>query len=246
MSVDTPDYQRGVVAAQKLLATVPAGTDLVTVGVPPNTETLVVVGGDPTSMATAMCFDTANGMQYVGRRVQSPGLDPVNFTWFFDVSAAVSQQASVALGGEPTAAWTVYSDTGTHIVVDVGRATDISGAQYVVPTAPSRFSGDHPPVELLAASSIFTGNTSFIAAPAAGERLRLFHLSAGIYGGSGACNIVESVTGTVVAWVGGGAPLDLPFTPSGLPLTAENGLFTNQAQGNTSWYINAVYTVETV
>lgn len=246
MSVDTPDYQRGVVAAQKLLATVPAGTDLVTVGVPPNTETLVVVGGDPTSMATAMCFDTANGVQYVGRRIQSPGLDPVNFTWFFDVSAAVNQQASVGLGGEPTAAWTVYSDAGTHVVVDVGRATDISGAQYVVPTAPSRFSGDHPPVELLRASIGVNVTSAILPAVAVNERYRLF--SAQVVSATGSVSgLLLPTDGSAAVCRGGqSSPGYMSFAPSGLALPAAAGLNLVLDIGSGYLYGTVVYTLEAV
>jgi len=201
---DTPDYQRGVVSAQQLLATVAAGTDTVTVNVPPNAETLIVcVPLSPSTIriravgvSTGIVYATAYGVT-----------DDVVATWqtqFFDCSSPLDSQVEIICGSAPTGTWYVYSDAGVHVVFDpivastIGEpgptlpggavlvggdaagslralAVNLQGLPYAIPSAPDIAAGDHPPNELLVASVVdVTALTVIVAAPGAGKRVRVF------------------------------------------------------------------------
>lgn len=246
MSIDTPDYQRGVVNAQKLVGEFPGTQKFATVDIPPNAETLVVTFQPGGVGENVTCQGVTTSIDYVGI-VALPGSSTVSTaSWFFDVSNAVDRQVSITLANAPGVFWYVYADAAPHLIADVSKRTNAQGVQYVSPVAPSTAAGDHPPVELQTVTVTLTGNSVVIPAPPAGQRLRLFHVAAGIFGGSGFCTVSPNEAGENLVTVGSGAPVSMSYAPSGVVLAAATALQSAQAQGGTSWYVSVAYTVETV
>jgi hypothetical protein len=244
--VDTPDNQRGVVSAQVLLAAVPAGTLIQTVGVPANTETLVVVvRQNGLSTPSLQCAGLTSNTLYTP--VTSPNNGAGNpATFFLDVSATMDTEVELVLtspgGGN---GWFIYADAGVHIVTDVSKRQNLYGAQYVVPMAPSDMSGDHPPVELQFAGSFDLNNgTVIVAQPSILQRLRVFS-STVMANSAGAIAIIARASDNHAFNLAvGPSPSVMTAYPSGLALPAGTGI----AAGSNSGTSNAIvyYTVETI
>lgn len=211
-SVDTPDYQRGVVSAQKLLATVPGGTAAATVGLPPNVETLVVVvpGFDLTS---ATCVGVTSNATYPGiatRTGQGAGLTTA---MYFDVSAALDASVTVTAGAAPNNTWYIYGDSGVHITTDLGLDTTLVGAGYrglnaVGTTALDPNVQNASPLPVVATQSsgqvacLTAGATMIVPAPAVGAN---YLFSMDVMPGQAAPNgarLIDHTTGDVIAYAG--------------------------------------------
>lgn len=275
VAIDTPDGQRGVVSAQKLLATVPRANSSVTVGVPPNCETLVVVIGGSDFSTTIKCTGVITGFEYPGVAVQ-PTIPNVT-TWpvYFDVSGVVDEQVTVDLGAAPLGVWYVYADSGVHSVVDLATASAIAaptaaapnramlvggnygghmhpflidgaGTLYAVPTIPSLAAGDHPPTELRVASPILGVSGTVVAAPGPGLRIRVFAMQMGSQGQAFTGYLTDTISGQALC-VGGQSNAGAITLPAqGYPLTADAGINFN-AWGGTGNMLSVVYyTIEAV
>lgn len=246
--IDTPDYQRGVVNAQALLASPAAGTGNVVIGVPPNAETIIVVVPSAPANSTVEVQGMTSLTNYPGVNIAASPNSHASNAWFFDISAAMDTQIKVIAIATPTAQWFVYSDAGVHMIADVSVAKTSLGTQYVVPVAPSALASDHPATELqVAGGFLFASGSTVVAAPGVGKRLRVFYASVANETAGGR-TFVEDSTGAdilAVAYSGSaGASNDVSFAPSGLPLPANAGITV--VGSNATNNATVVYTVETV
>jgi hypothetical protein len=244
--VDTPDNQRGVVSAQVLLGAFPANSRLQTIGIPPNTETLVVVVRSlGLTRPTVQCTGLSTNMGYPA--ITSPSAQSgTASTFYFDVSATLDTEVTLSLdlidGGD---LWYAYADAGVHVVNDVGKLQNVYGAQYVVPIAPSTVTGDHPPVELQFAGSFGLNNgTVIVAQPLILQRLRVFSSTIMADSAGATAIIAEASDNHAFNLAFGESPSVMTAYPSGLALPGGTGI----AVGTTSGTCSAVvyYTVETI
>lgn len=236
---DTPDYQRGVISAQKLLGTIPIGGLTATVGVPPNAETIVVMvtGQSPTAGAYAEGFTT--GMIYpVGTVVTTVGTESTVVTWI-DVSAAVDDQVTVHLDDTATDVAYIYSDSAVHTVNDPIITSVLQGvmnkshnALWTMGSAPPTDTGDHPPYEI-GYNAVFgvASGTSILAAPGAGKRHRVFGLQAWPNTSGGLVYLRDSVTLQPLAYGTQSAP-SVTLPPCGVPMSADASLDVFVSSGN--------------
>lgn len=271
--VDTPDYQYGVVSAQKLLATVPDTETSVTVGVPPNAETIVVLAPGSLNPADFTCKGATSGLDYppVPYGPSETGANTTSIV--FDVSAAVDSSVTITYGFPAAFVWYVYSDSAAHVhtnaylartqnqagnaapvdALQIGgtdgtdlRAirTDTNGQQFTVPAPPGTGTGDHPPVELSTAYVYNgTGGNVLVAAPGAGKRIRLFFVQ-----------LIAAISGSVAYLQNGAADRLYAYGTSqgmtakvplaGIPVPANDSLVAHISSGNV--YCTVMYTIETV
>lgn len=118
-NADTPDYQRGVVSAQKLLAAVGPPAATVTVTLPPNTEALWIIGAPPPDAAPTVT-GVETGASYPCIPLLATVTTPVEFVPFVAlVSPDVDAQVVVNVGSATTATWYVVADTGGRFTLDV-------------------------------------------------------------------------------------------------------------------------------
>ena len=112
----TPDWQRGVVGAGKLLATIAAGTNTATVDVPPNAQTVLISYREFIINPAVTVVGVTSGLSYPGiQRTWQSGLggDPV---FLFSVLPALDAQVVVTWSGVLTVPTYIYSMTATEIV----------------------------------------------------------------------------------------------------------------------------------
>lgn len=252
---DTPDYQRGVISAQKLLGTIAAGSTAATVGVPPNAETIVCMIQNQASSEGAYCEGVTTGLIYPsGAIVLTQGATSTITVWF-DVSAAVDDQVTINLFTAAAGTTYIYSDSAVHttndpVTVDVlhGAMDGKNDAMYVIPRAPATDAGDHPPVEL---SMNTVTQAAPLPAPGAGLRYRLFaiypnpqaagdafYLTLNPAHGGGSGNYF-GFGGATAAYVR--APIVFPL--SGLPLITNSGVWLTDVTGTND--ATVLYTTET-
>jgi hypothetical protein len=272
---DTPDYQRGVVAAQKLLATVPDTETSVTVGVPANAETIVVLAPGSLNPEDFTCTGATSGLNYpptpYGPSVT--GADTTSIV--FDVSAAVDDQVTITYGFAPAFVWYVYSDSGVHVTTSPYLArvqnqiggtapvdglqiagtdgtdlqalrTDTRGAQFTVGSVPGTGSGDHPPTELSVAAAIPSGQAVVVPAPGAGKRIRVFTMCMTSDSGALIGYLYDSVTGVALAVASQVSNMTVTLPPQGHPLTENASLNYLLYGGSGLMIVIAYYTIETV
>jgi hypothetical protein len=246
VAVDTPDYQRGVVNPQLLLANVAAGTASVTVQIPPNAETLIVTAADMADGGTIFVQGTGSLYKYTGVRLPSQPHMTAAVSWYFDISQAVDDEVLVQFTDAPGTGWFVYADSGTHLVGDASSLKNTLGQAYVIASIPSGTAADHPPTEMQKAALIFnsTTNTTVLAAPGAGLRIRLFNIS---MFAAGNWAYVNDNTGVAITGVSNGGTCNWQSHPQGLPLATNSVLAIGGAgAAGTTGIITVQYTVEAV
>lgn len=246
IAIDTPDYQRGVVSAQKLLAA-PSATSSVIVSPPPNTESMILIADQPSSPSDVVWCVGQTSLAYAPV-YRLPASNGVNFNgaWIFDVSSVIDSSYRVYYGNGSGTRWYVYADAAARLVVDGSKLTDLHGQQYVIPTVPSTLAGDHPPVELQSFGGNFNANGNILAAPGAGFRYRVFHASAvPLTGGTYFAELGNSAGGTLFLFCSGIAGGQMSFYPSGLPCGTNAPIFIGfSAAGEVS--VSLAYTTEVV
>lgn len=242
VAVDTPDYQRGVVSAQVALATVAGGVGVETVGVPPNAETLVITFSDNNIPGlTALGLTTGTQYPVVPVHTQTGIGDPA--VYYCDVSSVLDAQVRITPLNVPAHSWTIYADSGVHIVADVSKLSSVGGVQYVTPTPPSLLAGDHPPVEMSVVALQFAANTTLLPAPGAGLRYRVFGYQVAIVAGASFAQLSDSVSAKVFAM---GIPSCIgqqPVPMAGLPLSV-NAAIGAQISGAGTAVAILYYTIE--
>lgn len=246
IAIDTPDYQRGVVNAQKLLAHVTGIATSVIVGIPPNTETLVVTTFVHAVNQPITVTGQTTGVIYPSVPLYPNTVPGVWQTYWVDVSQSVDDEVEVQILGSSSLGWYVYADSGVHLIADVGGVRTLAGIPYTIPIAPSESAGDHPPVELQSFGGNFSANGNVLAAPGAGFRYRVFHASAvPVTGGSYFAELGNSAGGALFLFCSGIAGGQMSFYPSGLPCGTNAPIFIGfSAAGEVS--VSLAYTTEVV
>ena len=116
--VGTPDWQRGVASAQKLLGHFTSVDTAKTVGVPPNAETVVILTQLSTLAGNLVVTGHTSGQIYIWQ-VDFNVIAGVTWVQFYiDVSSSVDSQIDILFNTAPTADWWVYSDQAAHISFD--------------------------------------------------------------------------------------------------------------------------------
>lgn len=211
ITVDTPDYQRGTVNAQVQLAAPGARVPSVTVGVPPNAESLIVTNLVWSVHATVQVRGVTTGALYPGVLLQ-PGPAGINTaTWVFDIAAALDTEVTISVAPTPLFAWFVYADGGVHLTSDASALRSGLGQGYVIPSAPSTVSGDHPPSELQTNSFGASVAGQVFAAPGVGQRYRIFSVemaAAGTASGAVFARIYDNADGRLIGMFGAGGASD--------------------------------------
>lgn len=232
-----------------LLATVPAGSTTVNVGIPPNAESLIIV-----TPAEALATDVAvagstTGLTYVGRRLLPYAARSTDPTWVFDISAALDSTVIVSCAMVDALKWYVYSDSAVHLEATTPALTNNLTAQYAIPIPPNTAAGDHPPVELQYVGAVlYVGGPGTVLLPpaGAGRRYRVFH---GQMIGAGAAygSVTDSVSGSILMFWGS-SPGVFDAAPSGVALSGDAGVSVNLGAGASAGNTLAamVYTTEAV
>lgn len=203
-NIGTPDWQRGVVNAQKLLAVGSVGEQELEITLPANAKTLIIVapiiGQSPGAKVTGM---TTGAIYPVSTLLAGGAGDEWQFH-YATISGALDAKVKARLSETPTAKWYIYTDTAQHVELNpvlegvAGEAenpppakalliagkdpnylwplrVNAQGIPYAIPSAPNTASGDHPPNELQVKSGAKVASpTTILAAPGEGMRYRLF------------------------------------------------------------------------
>ena len=135
--IGTPDWQRGVVDASKLLATVAAGTDSQVVGIPPNAKTLVVCFSHGDTPVSIEVVGDTTGIVYPGAPIPSLNIASTDVQYAFPVSSSLDDQVTVNLTGTISYSWYVYAHSGTSVVTDANLATPPVPTESVLKVAMS-------------------------------------------------------------------------------------------------------------
>lgn len=242
--VDTPDYQRGVVSAQKLLASVPSGTTAKAVYVPSNTETLVVVATEQNAISAISVTGNMTGVSCPLSSISAPEGSGFSPTWYADVSSVLDNAVTVSITFGVASAWYIYADSGVHMVSDTNKALNNQRVQYVIPIPPDTASGDHPYNELQFRSAYnVASGTNLADAPGAGKRFRVFSVQVVAASTGTLAWLADSVSNFVLCY-GPSAGGSLQFGPSGLPISANAALKVGTTAGNA--FAVAAYTNEAV
>lgn len=245
-TIDTPDNQRGVVSAQLKLATVAGGTTTATVTVPPNTETLIVIGDPPGVGALASCRGVTTGIYYLGTTISNPTLASADVITFFDVTSVIDQQVTIAWDTAPASTWYVYSDAGVHLAVDPSKRSTHAGVQFVVPVPPGFLSTDHPAPEIIyQADWGKASGTVILPTLSGGTRYRIFYAQVIATNAGAVATINDQPSGNSVAVSGVGVAGQVGsnnFAPSGSPLSNNGHVIVASTAGTIAY--NIAYTTE--
>lgn len=255
-AIDTPDYQRGVISAQKLLAHSPGGTNYARVGVPPNAETIVAVTSSTFGPFVANAVGVTTGLVYPGQLLLAPAVDDAMTTYVFDASDVVDEQLDIIWQPGTVGPFWVYADAGVHLTVDASTLRSTQGVPYSIPSAPSTAKGDHPPNELQASSFQITTNGEVMIPPGPGLRLRVFSVQMAAALGSAAGAVLVTLYGSSGVTVGmlgfggstyAGGGSFAQYFPSGLALPTDSGVDSYYDTGfGTAIRTTVVYTTEEV
>lgn len=273
--VDTPDNQRGVYNPQVPLATVPGGTASVTVTVPANTETLVILAEMTVASYSVTPTGVTTGLRYPEVRVAEGALPSEHVTTYVECSSALDTEVHLEWGGAPVGTWYVYGDAGIHVVLDpvvsgavgrTGRATpngafliggraptgleavavNDNGTLYAIPSVPGIAEGDHPETELSRVTIEAAAGAVLIAAPGAGKRLRVFSVNLSTGVATQVLALREGETSHFLAAVCGPGNVALTLPGQGYPLASNTSLGTVFAGAAGTVYGAVYYTTETV
>lgn len=248
MSIDTPDFQRGVASAQILLAKESSPSTTVIVGIPPNAETIVVVFECNPSVApgSAIAFGVVSSINYPGVSTRPIGNGVQWVTYYFDVTNVIDEELELQVNNMTGAHWYVYADTGVHVVGNYAPLVDTLGNQWIIPTIPGSGPGNHPPTELKNIGGDLGGNGTLLAAPGAGVRYRLFALNAGAYVAGSQAQFVDSISGGRLVSCSQYAPGVMNIPPQGYPLSANAALNVTVQGAGASLFYSAYYTIENI
>ena len=272
--VDTPDWQRGVVSPQKLIGTFTALQTSGTVNLPPNCESIVVVGLGIGWLNFSSCIGTTTGVTYPASWMNGDSLAISTFV-VVSVSPALDPAVTITLTAAPAGGWKVVADAAIRQVIDLATSLAIgtelvaaplgrvivagttaagivrairmslTSEQYVIATAPGTGTGDHPPTELQIVSAQGVGaGGTILVAPGAGLRYRVFFIQMVQYSGTGNGYVIA---GTLVLGWNGSTPggAFVDLKPTGIPCPANTALtWTIVGAGTITFTGVVVYTVE--
>jgi len=272
--VDTPDWQRGVVSPQKLIGTFTALQTSGTVNLPPNCESIVVVGLGIGWLNFSSCIGTTTGVTYPASWMNGDSLAISTFV-VVSVSPALDPAVTITLTAAPAGGWKVVADAAIRQVIDLATSLAIgielvaaplgrvivagttaagivrairmslTSEQYVIATAPGTGTGDHPPTELQIVSAQGVGaGGTILVAPGAGLRYRVFFIQMVQYFGTGNGYVIA---GTLVLGWNGSTPggAFVDLKPTGIPCPENTALtWTIVGAGTITFTGVVVYTVE--
>lgn len=116
---DTPDWMSGVYSPQLLVGKILAGTKTVTVTLPPNCESLLIVSGG--TLATPTVGGVTSGQAYPVVNALPGGFG----FWVASVAEAVDQQVTVTFSSNALADVYVVADAGVRLIVDTILASAV-------------------------------------------------------------------------------------------------------------------------
>jgi hypothetical protein len=236
-NIGTPDWQRGIVSAGKLLATVPAATTSVTVDVPPNAQTLVVAMTYVTYEAFVKVKGVTTGRQYPGAlRPSDVASTYADAFYYFSVSSQVDEQVEVTIAAATPDPWYVFSQSGVT-VVDVAELIgvvqyDYNGAEYglsVLGLSPQL--GQYASLEIDENGRLIpfgpTNSTGLLAVPTASGQLLAAPASGNNYLFGADVLSTATLAGTVTLTIGGVAIAAASFAAQGTESIDLDGYVTN-------------------
>ena len=242
----SPDWQRGVYSAQKLLATVAGGTRTASVTVPPNAETIVVsIPGGAGAYRLSLQGQTSL-TEYPGIQAIQQTNIPITPMWFFDVSQCLDPIVEVIFTIAPATTWYVYADAGIHLTADITKIANASGIEYVIPTLPDTAGSDHPATELQLINATFAANGVLLASPGGGKRYRVFAWQIASQGAAVTGYLTDSLTNLGFAFGGLNIGSALTLPAQGFPLSTNAAVNFNLWGGAGNISVVLYYTTETV
>lgn len=207
-TIDTPDYQRGVVSAQTLLADVGPGVDEATVGVPPNAETIVLFGLQQSGGSVPSVRGVQTHMFYplMGAGFLQSGERQV--TAYVDAARVVDSEVTVFFPPVAGTKWYLYADAGVHIV----SSPQLTGAADALVETERLFS-----------SRTFTAS-GLLLEPLTDFYFKLFTVQIVRVTGNDGGSIVIGGTTEALALVGIDSTCTMSFPPAGYDLKVNTGL----------------------
>lgn len=236
-NIGTPDWQRGLVNAGKLLETVPGNTGSATVTLTPNTRTLVVVLPSSVAGQAVDVQGTTTDMFYPGTVMVNAADATAGEMFAFTVSPETDDVVTVSCYPVPGFTWYVYANNATQ-VVSIAELSKLmayageSGKNFGIPmmgfdgTYADRVrvdtSGRLVPLVPSATSgkiAIPAGQVVIVPAPASGYNY--------LYGSTLTNSTAAAVSIDIIA---GGNDLDYVSVPAGASVTLDlNGYAVNVA-----------------
>lgn len=272
---DTPDWQSGVYSPQQLLGAFPGSAATEVVTIPPNTESLIIVGVPTSATTSPTVVGVTSSLDYLVSQVPTPAGTGISPVFLASALEPIDSQVTIHWPGGVTGEWYVVADAGIRQILDLTLAnilatagdaatqlglivmgtdgtlarrllTNQQGKLQVVSTVPDIATGDHPTNELLAVQVINVATgTVVVAAPGAGKRLRVFDV---LLSNSTA---FANLTGTY-----GGNPIQFALTGATAAVTVKDtipltglALDTNTNLVTSSGAVASVrvlYTIETI
>lgn len=218
--LDTPDNQRGVFGPQLFCGTVTTSAHE-DVALPPNTESLILVG--PAFLVTQITVQgltTLANLPVIGA-VHNP-LAVTTCIAFVPVSPAADPIVRVTGGSGLGTTLSIVADAGVRTITDGSIAQVLSlapasgipaalvtqdgwdgagprmlrvntqGMPYTVPSAPSEAASDHPLNEVNVNSVTgITSTTTILNAPGAGKRYRIYGVAISVFGTPSVSGVVS-------------------------------------------------------
>ena len=216
--IGTPDWQRGTVNAQKLIATIPGGTASAVVNLPANTTKIGIAQAGDNFTGTYLVQGNTSGLKYPETLV--PGSSSASASSFsqFDVLSMIDTSVTITFSGftnlDPFYVYTaldvlavstpdlnalIQSENASNSGVGV-NVFAVSGGVAVPPLVDS-FGRTIPISPLNAASLILTaGFTQVLAAPAT-QNWYLFGYDVAPNGAMTAGTVELAAAGTVISMV---------------------------------------------
>jgi hypothetical protein len=259
---------------QTLIGTFTALQTSGTVNLPPNCESIVVVGLGIGWLNFSSCIGTTTGVTYPASWMNGDSLAISTFV-VVSVSPALDPAVTITLTAAPAGGWKVVADAAIRQVIDLATSLAIgielvaaplgrvivagttaagivrairmslTSEQYVIATAPGTGTGDHPPTELQIVSAHGVGaGGTILVAPGAGLRYRVFFIQMVQYFGTGNGYVIA---GTLVLGWNGSTPggAFVDLKPTGIPCPANTALtWTIVGAGTITFTGVVVYTVE--
>ena len=125
-NVGTPDWQRGVVSAQKLLGTFPSGSGTETVGIPPNAESLMILSTDPELTNWVTVKGVTSNEPYPTYAIPMDIGGGYYSRFISVVSNALDTEVLITWGVDPLGPWSVICDATSRFVLD-GSVSAVTG-----------------------------------------------------------------------------------------------------------------------
>ena len=114
----TPDWQRGVNSAQRLLVTAGGGSQLEQVSVPPNAQTIIVLASATPGLGTFEAAGVTTSFLYpVSQSIFKPGTEEFG-AYFVNVANCIDTEITCTFSHAPGNTWYIYADQGVHINFD--------------------------------------------------------------------------------------------------------------------------------